>query len=312
MPSLPGRRTVAKYLVGGAALTVFAACTAPAKPMPSKTGGPVPGSSPGPAAGGEMPTAAGPPADGAPLAAATDGGAVAGPAAPAPPASQAEPWAPPASGPVPSRGSPVHALKTKYSLSDPNSPWVVVNKHLPLNPLSYEPPDLVRPALPPGSGGEAALLRAEVAAAASRMFVAAAAAGAPMTLLSSYRSYDMQAALYGGYAAQTGGADADTKSARAGYSEHQTGLALDIGDANGLCNLNPCFATAPAAAWAGANCHLFGFTVRYQLGHDGVTGFYAEPWHLRYLGVEMAADIVAKGFGSLEEFLGIEPAAAYL
>ncbi len=306
MPPLPARRTVAQYLVGGAALTIFAACTAPAKPAPSETPGSIPGSSSSPSAGVQGPTAAGPVADRAPLATTADVGAA---TATVP---QAEPWAPPAPGPVPSPGSPVHALKTKYSLSDPNSPWVLVNKHLPLNPLSYEPPDLVRPSLPLGVGGETALLRAEAAAAASLMFVAAAAAGSAMTLLSSYRSYDTQAGLYGGYAAQTGGADADTKSARAGYSEHQTGLALDIGDASGVCNLNPCFATAPAAVWAAANCHLFGFTVRYQLGHDGVTGFYAEPWHLRYLGVELATAIVAKGFSSYEEFLGIEPAAAYL
>lgn len=309
MPTLPGRRTVAKYLVGGAAVAIFAACTAPAKPAPSSTPASVPGPSTGPAAGLQGARAAGPVTDGAPPAATSDVGAAVAPAAPVSPA---EPWAPPAPGPVPSPGSPVHALKTKYSLSDPNSPWVLVNKHLPLNPLSYEPPDLVRPALPIGGGGEAALLRAEAAQAASGMFAAAAAAGAAMTMLSSYRSYDTQVGLYGGYAAQTGGADADTKSARAGYSEHQTGLALDIGDASGLCNLNPCFATTPAAVWAAANCHLFGFIVRYQLGHDGVTGFYAEPWHLRYLGVELATAIVAKGFGSYEEFLGVEAAGGYL
>ncbi|MBG0740032.1 D-alanyl-D-alanine carboxypeptidase family protein [Paeniglutamicibacter antarcticus] len=304
MPSLPGRRTVAKYLVGGAAVAIFAACTAPAKPTPSNTAGS--GSSPRPVAGVQGTTAAGPAADSAPLDATSDVGAAVAPVSPA------EPWAPPGPGPVPSPGSPVHALKTKYSLSDPNSPWVLVNKHLPLHPLSYEPPDLVRPALPPGGGGESALLRTEAAAAAARMFEAAGAAGAAMTLLSSYRSYDTQVGLYGGYAAQTGRADADTKSARAGYSEHQTGLALDIGDASGFCSLNSCFAATPAAVWAAANCHLFGFIVRYQLGHDGVTGFYAEPWHLRYLGVELATAIVAQGFSSYEEFLGVEAAADYL
>ncbi len=289
MASLPGRRTVAKFLVGGTAVAIFAACTGPQWTVPSSSG-----SKPGP-------TAAAVSAGGVPSPADTSvTGASAAPAAPS-----AGP------GPTPS-DSPVHALTTQFSLTDPSSPWVLVNKHHPLNPAAYEPQDLVRPQVPLGNGGEAALLRAEAADAAGRMFAAAAAAGTAMTLLSSYRSYDTQIALYNSYVAGFGGADADTKSARAGYSEHQTGLALDIGDAGGACAFDPCFAVQPAALWAAANGHLFGFIVRYQLGNDGMTGFFAEPWHLRYVGVELATDVLAKGFVSYEEYLGLEAAPTYL
>ncbi|WP_434614841.1 M15 family metallopeptidase [Arthrobacter sp. A5] len=289
MATLPGRRTVAKFLVGGTALAIFAACTAPARPVPSSSSASKPGTT----------AAAAPGADGPPAGASVSGESTA-------------PSPQPAGGAPSPAASPAHALTATFSLTDPSSPWVLVNKHHPLNPVGYEPPDLVQPQVVLGSGGETALLRVEAADAAGRMFAAAAAAGAAMTLLSSYRSYDTQLALYNNYVAGFGSDDADTKSARAGYSEHQTGLALDIGDAGGACAFDPCFAEQPAAAWAAGNCHRFGFIVRYQLGKDGMTGFFAEPWHLRYVGVELATDLVAKGYGSYEEYLGLEPAPAYL
>ncbi|MCZ2404107.1 D-alanyl-D-alanine carboxypeptidase family protein [Paenarthrobacter sp. Z7-10] len=232
------------------------------------------------------------------------------PAADSGPTAANTPAARPA-GLTPSSDSPVHALKRQFSLTDPNSPWVLVNKHHPLHPAKYEPADLVSATVPAGSGGGAALLRAEAANALARMVAAAATAGAGITVLSSYRSYGTQVSLYNGYVAGTGVADADTKSARPGYSEHQTGLAFDIGDSGGACAFDPCFADQPAAAWAAANAHGYGFLIRYQLGRARVTGYLAEPWHLRYVGVELAADLVARRFTTFEEYLGLPAAPDY-
>lgn len=205
----------------------------------------------------------------------------------------------------------MHALKRQFSLTDPTSPWVLVNKRHQLNPVSYEPADLRSPAMPSGTGGEAALLRAEAGTALVRMAAAAALDGVGITLLSSYRSYSTQVAVYNGYVASTGVADADTKSARPGYSEHQTGMAFDVGDAGGACAFDPCFANQPTAVWAAASAHRYGFLVRYQARRSGVTGYLAEPWHLRYVGIELASDLMARGFRTFEEYLGLPAAPGY-
>ncbi|HEV7166448.1 MAG TPA: M15 family metallopeptidase [Micrococcaceae bacterium] len=303
MTGLPRRRDVAKLLGGGSALALLAACSAPGQVSSLGSTTTAAGTSASPAGTAPVSQASA----GAGSSAATESGSASESASAGPAADAA---AAPAGSSV-LVPAPVHALKQQFSITDPASPWVLVNKQTPLSPRTYAPADLVHPAVALGAAGEAALLRAEPAAAAARMFSAAAADGVVMTLLSSYRSYETQVALYNSYASSTGVADADTKSARPGFSEHQTGLAFDIGDGSGACSFNPCFATIPAAVWAAGNAQRFGFIVRYQLGRDAVTGYYAEPWHLRYVGVELATDLVAKGYTTFEEYLGLPPAPAY-
>lgn len=216
--------------------------------------------------------------------------------------------APAAPSPTP---SPSAALPRQFSLTDPASPWLIVNKHRPLVPADYLPADLVRPAVAMTASGEASLLNSTAAAAAEAMFAAAARDGVAMVLASGYRSYTTQVATYNGYVAARGQADADTASARPGYSEHQTGWAFDIADGNGACGFQPCFADQPSAVWAKANGHRFGFVVRYPWMFHPITGYYYEPWHLRYIGVEAATDMVNRGINTVEEYFGVEPAPAY-
>ena len=149
---------------------------------------------------------------------------------------------------------------------------MVVNKHRPLAPADYAPADLVSPPSQLAASGEAALLNSTTAAAAEAMFAAAARDGVVMVLASGYRSYATQVATYNGYVAARGQADADTASARPGYSEHQTGWAFDIADGGGACGFQPCFADQPAAVWAKANGHRFGFVVRYPWMFHPITG----------------------------------------
>jgi D-alanyl-D-alanine carboxypeptidase len=188
----------------------------------------------------------------------------------------------------------------------------VVNKHRPLVPADYVPADLVQPAVAATASGESTLLNSTTAAAAQAMFAAAAQEGVTMVLASGYRSYATQVATYNGYVASRGQADADTASARPGYSEHQTGWAFDIADGGGACAFQPCFADQPAAVWAKANAHRFGFVVRYPWMFHPITGYYYEPWHLRYIGVEAATDMVNRGINTLEEYFGVEAAPGYL
>ena len=202
-------------------------------------------------------------------------------------------------------------LPKQYSLTNPASPWLVVNKRRPLKPANFVPRDLVQPRVALAVSGEAALLNRTTAAAAERMFAAATADGVTMTLASGYRSYATQKATYNGYVSARGQAAADTASARPGYSEHQTGWAFDIGDGGGACSFQPCFAEQPAAVWAKANAHRFGFVVRYPWMLHPVTGYYYEPWHLRYVGVAAASDMRKRGIGTLEEYFGLEAAPGY-
>lgn len=216
--------------------------------------------------------------------------------------------APPEPSPTP---SPSSALPQQFSLTDPASPWLIVNKRRPLVPADYVPADLVQPVVASMVSGEAAMLNSTTAAAAEAMFGAAARDGVAMVLASGYRSYGTQVTTYNGYVASRGQADADTASARPGYSEHQTGWAFDIADGGGLCSFQPCFADQPAAVWAKANGHRFGFVVRYPWMFHPITGYYYEPWHLRYIGVEAATDMSKRGINTLEEYFGVGAAPGY-
>ncbi|AOT02049.1 peptidase M15 [Arthrobacter sp. U41] len=279
------RRAFSRLLLAGSGLAALSACV-PEAARPTSSASASPSVS---AALSAMPSA-------------TAGGTPSIEPAPDSPAAPAPETVPPA----PSAAAPAH------SLSDPASPWVVVNKHRPLSPADYVPADLVQPRVRLATSGEAALLNSTTAAAAERMFAAAAAAGVVMTLASGYRSFNTQAATYNRYVQSEGQAAADTASARPGYSEHQTGWSFDIGDGSGRDSFTPAFANQPAAVWAKANAHLFGFVVRYPWMFHEITGYYYEPWHLRYVGVEAAGEMDSRGIATLEQYFGLEAAPAYL
>ncbi|WLQ06846.1 M15 family metallopeptidase [Arthrobacter oryzae] len=285
----PSRRSVARLLAVGAGLTALSACTPDAgtRPTPSSSTTSSPTASP---------------------TATTSASAEASPGTS--PASEPAPAPTPTAAPTPT--SPAAGLARQHSLTDPASPWLVVNKHRPLSPADYVPADLVQPNVALAVSGEAAQLNSTTAAAAEQMFAAAARDGVAMTLASGYRSYGTQTATYNSYVASRGQAEADTASARPGYSEHQTGWAFDIGDGGGACGFQPCFADQPAAVWAKANAHRFGFVVRYPWMFHQVTGYYYESWHLRYIGVEAATDMANRGIATLEEYFGLEAAPGYL
>ncbi len=105
-------------------------------------------------------------------------------------------------------------------------------------------------------------------------------------IYSAYRSYDTQTRLYNNYVSQDGQEEADTYSARPGYSEHQTGLALDL-----RVRYTDYFETTDEFSWLKQNAHKYGFILRYNLGEEYITGYQYEPWHFRYCGVDCATYI---------------------
>ncbi len=220
----------------------------------------------------------------------------------------------PTSSTTPQKTNPAKPVfdKTRYSISDPNSLWVVVNKQRPLNPKTYAPTDLVVPNAPLRvPGNDSMQLRAETASAMETMFAAAKAAGDPLMVSSGYRSYNYQVSLYGSYVAAHGQASADTFSARPGYSEHQTGLAVDVEPLDKQCDVDQCFANTPAGEWITAHAYEYGFFIRYPADKVAVTGFEYEPWHLRYVGKELALEMHTTHTETLEEFFGLPAAPNY-
>ncbi|WP_434993750.1 D-alanyl-D-alanine carboxypeptidase family protein [Arthrobacter sp. Ld5] len=184
-----------------------------------------------------------------------------------------------------------------------SSSVVVVNKRRPLSPARYAPGPLV------GVGGPS--LRSDAAQQFTRLLADARASGVAMVPVSGYRSFDTQASLYTSYVNQYGRVTADLISARPGYSEHQTGLAIDIGNSNGACGLQECFAGTPAGAWAAQNAWRYGFIIRYPRGQTSVTGYAYEPWHLRYVGTTISSEMRAHRLPTLEHYMSLPAAPSY-
>jgi D-alanyl-D-alanine carboxypeptidase len=179
--------------------------------------------------------------------------------------------------------------------NDPSSIDVLVNKKHCIQPISFAPSDLV-------SIGDGYVLSAKAAPSYQAMMAAAHADGITLGITSSYRSYSDQVSTYDYWVSTSGVAGADTYSARPGYSEHQTGLAFDVD--SGSCTLS-CFGSTLAYTWMQQNANKYGFIQRYQAGEEAITGYEAEEWHYRYVGVAVAEDMATKGIKTLEEYWGI-------
>lgn len=119
--------------------------------------------------------------------------------------------------------------------------------------------------------------------------------------ISGYRSYQTQATLYQRYVNKDGRVLADSYSARAGHSEHQTGLAIDVAskDPNILT-----FEQSTAFAWMLEHAHAYGFILRYPKGKEQITGYKYEPWHYRFVGVDLALEIKKSGM-TFDEYAAV-------
>lgn len=174
-------------------------------------------------------------------------------------------------------------------VTNPDSILVLVNKQRNL-PADYVPPDLVIPKVlfPFKEDEPRKFMRAEAAAALEKLFAAAKEANHELYAISGYRSYEKQESIFASYARSKGEAEANKTSAKAGQSEHQTGLAMDITTRRMNFSLAESFGTTPEGLWLGANAHHFGFIIRYPKGKELITGYSYEPWHVRYVGREVA------------------------
>lgn len=212
--------------------------------------------------------------------------------------------APSAASPAPVEPSPAPTPaptptfdRSAHSTADAASPWVVVNKTRPITPADYAPAQL-------------ATVAGEVVSAAAAPDLEALLArsrddGVALTLVSGFRSRDYQEDVHRRSVSRNGQEGADRYSARAGYSEHQTGLAVDFSSASGSATLSPRFAQTDEGLWLAAHAGEHGWLLRYTEADQAVTGYNPEPWHFRWVGVELVAAMTAAGTATLEEFFGV-------
>lgn len=194
--------------------------------------------------------------------------------------------------------------------TDTDSLLLVANKVHKL-PEGYVPADLVD-ANQYGANGRESYMRLEAAQALGEMTAAAANDGVYLSFSSAFRSAERQAELYNHYVSVNKSTEvADTISSRPGYSDHQTGLALDFIEGTDA-DFNPWFEDTASGNWLREHAHEYGFIMRYPKGKEEITGYAYEPWHFRYIGVDYATAIwEVDQFYSFEEYFGVEGGTTY-
>ena len=187
-------------------------------------------------------------------------------------------------------------------ITNDDSVTVLVNKQHSLSE-NYEPTDLVTVEVPTIlENPEVNQLRKVAADALKEMFEQAKKDGIYLYARSGYRSYHTQVYLFDSYAKRNGEEAANKYSAKPGYSEHQTGLTMDVTSESVNFQLTEAFGETKEGKWIAEHAHEYGFILRYPKDKEHITGYIYEPWHLRYLGVELATDIKETGL-TYEEYL---------
>lgn len=200
----------------------------------------------------------------------------------------------------------------RFSIDFAESEYVLVNKHRPLANLSFAPEVVEIKSSGSLDNSRGLTLRKSAASALEQLANALSEQGlGKLFVNSAYRSYNYQSELFVSKTKQYGLSGALLRSAKAGYSEHQTGLAVDVSVPAQGCAIMECFGDTEAGKWLAENAWEFGFIIRYEKGTTPITGYSYEPWHLRFIGKEMAREYKAGGFRTLEEFWGLKPAPDY-
>lgn len=186
---------------------------------------------------------------------------------------------------------PLSALAVS-PMTEPGGILCLVNRVSVLE-KTYEPDDLIKPDVPTRKESlqERILMRPEAAHALENMFEAALSEkGYTLLAVSGYRSYGYQQVLFNQKREAVGAEKASLTVAKAGQSEHQLALAMDVQCADEP-TLSENFASTKEGQWVEENCHRFGFIIRYKAEWSDITGYAYEPWHLRYIGIAHATAV---------------------
>lgn len=190
----------------------------------------------------------------------------------------------------------------KKVVTDPADVAVVVNKQRSL-PDNYIPDDLVEPQIPFTFKEviEKRMLRSVAAKALEQLVAQAETENIHLFGVSGYRSYVTQKSVFGGNVQDKGSAEANKVSALPGQSEHQTGLAIDLTNNVSEDQLVESFGDSKEGIWLAAHAADYGFIIRYLKGKESLTGYAYEPWHIRYVGKDIAEEIYANQM-TLEQY----------
>ncbi len=190
---------------------------------------------------------------------------------------------------------------------EPDSLTVFINKEFGL-PAKYEPEDLMIPKVLFNFSyrAEKNYLRREAGEALERLFATATKQGLSLYAISGYRSYKRQNEIYNRNVQQRGAIATNAVSAVPGYSEHQSGLSMDVSCPSIQFRLNEAFSGTPEGLWLAKNSYRFGFIIRYPKGKSHLTGYSYEPWHIRFVGKELASLLYENNL-TLEEYYNYKP-----
>jgi D-alanyl-D-alanine carboxypeptidase len=181
----------------------------------------------------------------------------------------------------------IRAIVEDYSL--PNSLWAIASKTHEI-PIDYIPTPIEIPDVETRTdkSDDERSVRSDIATPIKEMFTQASIEGHSLMIGSGYRSATLQQIYFDNLAKSVGIEAANQAIAQPGQSEHQTGLAIDISTLSQQCYLSECFATTADGLWLAENSYKFGFILRYPEGKESITGYQYEPWHFRYVGIDLA------------------------
>lgn len=194
-------------------------------------------------------------------------------------------------------------VQNPQQIKDIDSLFVLANK-ANYFPEDYKPKNLVVPAIPFSFSGEneKKYLQKPAADALTVLINAAAREGIAISGVSGYRSIARQKVIYKYNVDTYGQSHADKYSAKPMYSEHHTGLCMDVSSASVSFGLVEKYGDTKEGKWLADNAHKYGFVIRYPKGKEEITGYSYEPWHIRYLGVPLASYLYENGL-CYEEFV---------
>lgn len=202
------------------------------------------------------------------------------------------------------KGASTKKDKEKYIEVDtqPDSYTVLVNRDYPIS-KDYVPADLVVPDVAFSFVGtyEKSYVRERAARALEKLFAGASQSGYTLKAVSAYRSYARQMQIYNNNVRTRGKETTNKVSAKPGTSEHQTGLVIDVSSESVGCALEESFGQTPEGKWLKKNCYKYGFIIRYPKDKTEITGYSYEPWHIRYVGKNLAK-YLKKNTLTLEEY----------
>ncbi len=181
-------------------------------------------------------------------------------------------------------------IHCQYTINEPENNLVFIKKGFQVS-KDYIPQDLVKVSIPIAPDNTHNMLRKEAAQALKKMYDDALQLDYHLVLNSGYRSYREQKKIYDDYFTIYDEVTASGLVALPGSSEHQLGLGADLTSQSVIDKQRMVFGDTKEYQWVRKNAHLYGFILRYPQNQSALTGTANEPWHIRYVGKDVAQEI---------------------